>query len=216
VTKKSAQRGIAAPPLLIAGGVIVGLIVLLTASGALKFSGYVKVDQPTNQTSPEAPLPAAEQPTQEMTAPESGIKLTAYQGTDYTISYPEGWTVQSANSMVSITQKEPSAGILIITNPIGSLAGAKLATIADANKLVAKEQFKNANFLTEEEMELNGQSAWRYELTANNDGTDIKVIYYVLADSKNMYILMGTTTVKNWAELEGHLTASLDTFKLLQ
>lgn len=206
VTKKSAQKGMAAQPLLIVGAVIVGIVVLLYATGVLKLSGYVKVDQPNS----------LEQPVTKAEIPQNSVKLTAYQGADYTMSYPEGWTIQEADKTVTITQKEPSAGILIITNPIGSLAGAKLATIADANKLVAKQQFKNANFLNEKETKLNGQDAWRYELTANNDGTDIKVVYYVLADSKNMYVLMGTTTVENWTKLEGQLTASLDTFSLTQ
>lgn len=209
VTKKSAQKGIAAIPLLVIGAVVVGVVVLLSATGALKFSGSVRVDKPIEQS------PVVETPT---VAPKSSVEFAseAYKTADYTMSYPEGWTVQEANKTVSITQKEPSAGLLIITNPIGSLAGAKLATIADANKLVAKQQFKNANFLKEEETKLNGQDAWKYELTANNDGTDIKVVYYVLADAKNMYVLMGTTTVANWAELEGQITASLNTFKLTQ
>ncbi len=206
--KKSAQSGAAVLPLLIIGAVIIGVVVLLAASGVLKFSGYVKVDKPASQ------IPAGTPTSTPVEAKKSPVALTAYQGTDYSISYPEGWTVQSVDKMVSITHKDPDGGLLIITNPIGALAGAKLATVADANKLVAQQQFKNANFQSEKETKLNGQDAWKYELTANNDGTDIKVVYYVLADSKNIYILMGTTTVENWKDLEGQLNTSFNTFKL--
>ncbi|OGG07442.1 hypothetical protein A2872_02465 [Candidatus Gottesmanbacteria bacterium RIFCSPHIGHO2_01_FULL_42_12] len=215
MNKKSARRGIAALPIIIVVAVAIGAVAVLSATGALKFSGYVRVDKPQG-SSPEVSETPTPTPTPQQAKTSAALAVESYQNANFSISYPEGWKLQESGSMVAITQAQPSAGLLIITNPVGSLAGAKLSTIADANKLVAKGQFKNANFLKEEETMLNGQNAWRYELTANNDGTDIKVVYYVLADSKNMYILIGTASVENWTKLEGTLAASLETFKLEQ
>lgn len=214
MSKKTAQNGVIPLPLLIGGGAVV-LIVVLVASGAMKFN--FKVTK-TGENGQKESVVEVETPTKPESAPtpQPVVKLAAeaYVNSNFTFSYPDGWKVQEAKNMVTFSRKSPDGGILIVTNPLGSLAGAKLATIADANKLVAKQQFKNVSFLKEEEAKLNGQNAWRYELTANNDGTDIKVIYYVLADSKNMYILMGTATIENWAELESSLTSSLNTFRL--
>ncbi len=216
MSHKSARRGVAASPLLIIGAVVVGIIVLLVASGSLKFSGYVRVDEPTKTPEVSSPAPAQSPAPAPQKTPTSAVKFAAegYSGTNYTMSYPDGWVVQESGSTVAITLKEKEAGMLLITNPLGSLEGAKLSTIADANKLIAKQQFKNANFLKEEETKLNGQAAWRYELTANNDGTDIQIVYFVLADSNNMYTLIGTTTKTNWPELEESFLESFDTFKL--
>lgn len=205
VTKKTAQRGVVPIPLLVVGAVVL-LVGVLVASGALKLNFTVTKTGENGQKQNVVDVRTPSQPTTKLSA-------EAYTNSNFSISYPDGWKVKSASNMVSIIRNS-GGGILIITNPLGVLSGAKLATVADANKLVAKEQFKNANFISEKETKLNGQDAWRYELTANNDGTDIKVIYYVLADSKNMYVVMGTASVVDWSETEADINTSFATFKL--
>lgn len=231
VNKFSAQNGVISP-LVIGGVVVIGIIVLLVASGSLKFSGYIKTD--SNQTSlsrgdksqesqesaqvPEATARSTEQS-------KSEVKLSSEPFTDsklgFSISYPEGWKVKSATNNVNIYKPsdtksgdQADAMVSIVAGDIGELKDSKVATIADLHKVYIKKQFSNVEFTGEKEVQINSQDGYQLEFTGTVNSQNMQAKYIVLKGEKNLFALVEVANIGMWKDLEKELDASVQTFKI--
>ncbi len=218
--KYSARRGMVSP--LVIGGVVgLGIIVFLITSGGLKLSGSVRIgdknkSQVENQTLP----PAA----QSVVAPKSVVKLNPEPFSDsklaFSISYPEGWKVNSATTNTTIYKPSDTKGsdkadalISVFSAPIGDYKDTKLATIADLHKVQLKKQFSNVEFIKEGEVKVGAENAYEMEFTGALGGENMHGRYLLLTSSTNLYAILGGANAGLWNDLKGSLDASIQTFK---
>lgn len=221
VKKFSAQKGVI-NPLVIGGVVVLGIVVFLVASGALKFSGSIKVDdksksQVESQVSQPTPKPTEE--------PKSEVKLNSEPFTDsklgISISYPEGWTVSSTTSGVNILKPSSTKGsgqadalVSVVAGDLGELKDSKLATIADLHKVYIKKQFGNVEFTGEKEVTVNGTDGYELEFTGTVNSENVHVKYTVLKGANSLFALIRVANAGIWKDFEKELDASVQTFKM--
>lgn len=219
MNKFPAQRGVI-NPLVIGGVAVLGIIVFLVASGALKFSGSVRVDdknksQTESQTSQPTPTPA----------PKAAVKLSSEPFTDsklkFSISYPEGWKVNSATTNATIYKPSDTKGsekadalISVFSGAIGEFKDTKLATIADLHKVQLKKQFSNVEFVKEGEIKVGGENAYEMEFTGVMGGENMHGRYMVITSSTNLYAILGGANTGIWNDLKSAIDTSIQTFKI--
>lgn len=216
--KDSAQRGVI-NPLLIGGVVVIGIIVFLVSSGALKFSGSIKVDDKSkSQAESQVSQPA---PTEK---PKQAVKLNAEPFTDsklgFSISYPEGWKPNSATTNATFYKPSDTKGegkadalITVFSASIGEYKDTKLATIADLHKVQLKKQFSDLNFIKEGEVKVGDQDAYEMEFTGVMGGENMHGRYMVLTSPTNLYAILGGANAGIWNDLKDTINASIQTFK---
>lgn len=213
------QKGIASP-LLIGGVVVVGIIVFLIASGSLKLSGYVKVDD-QNTSKTETQNEQAVTPTEK---PKLDVKLNPEPFVDsklgLSISYPEGWKVDSATTNVTIYKPSETKGagkadaiITIFSGSAGELQDTKLATIADLHKVQLKKLFSDVNITKEGETKIGDQDAYEMEFTGVMNGENMHGRYMVMTSSTKLYAILTGANIGLWNDLKDTLDASIQTFK---
>lgn len=214
------QKGVV-NPLVIGGVVVIGIIVLLVASGSLKFSGYIKT---TDSNKPQESQTSS-QPSQPKEQPKPEVKLSSEPFTDsklgFSISYPTGWTVSSTTTGVNIFKPSSTKGagqadamVSVVAGNLGELKDSKLATIADLHKVYIKKQFGNVEFSTEKEVKVNGQEGYQIEFTGTISGENMRSKYTVLKGSKSLFALVEVANSGMWKDLEKELDASATTFKI--
>ncbi|MDO8486858.1 MAG: PsbP-related protein [Candidatus Curtissbacteria bacterium] len=216
----SRQKGFA--NLLVIGGVVIlGIAVFLIASGTLKFSGYVKVDDKSKSQAGSQVSQSTAQPTEK---PKSQIKLSAEPFVDsklgFSISYPEGWKVNSATTNVTIYKSSDTKGsdkadalISVFSVPIGDYKDTKLATIADLHKVQLKKQFSDVKFLKEGEIKVGEENAYEMEFTGVLGGENMHGRYMVITSPKNLYAILGGVNEGMWSTYKDYVDASIATFK---
>lgn len=219
VKKLPAQQGIASP-FLIAGAVIVGLIVLGVASGAVKFSGYVKYDDKKDSPQTESTSEETATPTPEPT-PEAKLNPEAFvDEKGFTISYPEGWKLRdetAGGTMYKPSDTKPGQGEALVgvyVGPAGELADSKLSTIGDIHKAVIKQQFSSVNVLDEKETKIGDLDAYQIDFTGSINGEELKGKYFVVKSGSDVYAIIGTANAGMWGDYEDDIDASIQTFKL--
>lgn len=218
------QKGVISP-LMIGGAVVVGIIVLLIASGSLKLSGSIRTDSSKpqeNQDTVKEVLQPTSKPTEK---PKPEVKLNPEAFTDsklgFSISYPEGWTVSSTTTGVNIFKPSSTKGagqadamVGVVAGGIGELKDSKLATIADLHKVYIKKQFGNVEFSEEKEVKVNGQDGYELDFTGTINSENMKAKYIVLKGDKNLFALVEVANSGMWKDFERELDASVQTFKI--
>lgn len=219
VNKYPAQQKGIASPLLIGGVVVVGIIVFLIASGTLKLSGYVKVDdQNTNKTETQSKQSA---PTEK---PKVDVKLNPEPFVDsklgFSIGYPEGWKLESTTTNAVIYKPSETKGagkadaiITVFSGPVGELQDTKLATIADLHKLQLKKLFSDVDITKEGEVKVGDQDAYEMEFTGVMNGENMHGKYIVMTSSTKLYAILAGANVGLWNDIKSTLDTSIQTFK---
>jgi len=219
---KSAQKGFTSL-LLIGGVVVLGVVVFLVASGSFKFSGYIKSDSDKSQQDQSDSQTA--QPTSQPTSPSKPeVKFNPEPFTDsklgFSISYPEGWKVNSAETNVTIYKPSDTKGsdkadalITIFSGSLGELNDTKLATIADLHKVQLKKQFSDLEFIKEGEIKIGDQDAYEMEFEGIMGGEKMHGRYIVLTSSTNLYAILGGANAGMWNDLKDIIDTSIQTFK---
>lgn len=218
----SRQKGFA--NLLVIGGVaILGIVVFLIASGSLKLSGYVKVD---DKSKSQAGSQVSQSTAQSLEKPKAAVKLSAEPFVDsklgFSISYPEGWKVNSATTNVTIYKPSDTKGtgqadalISVLSVSIGEYKDTKLATIADLHKVQLKRQFSDVNFIKEGEIKVGQVSAYEMEFTGVMGGENMHARYLVVTSPTKLYAVLGGANAGMWNDLKGAIDASISTFKII-
>lgn len=221
--KFPARQGFVANPLLIGGAVVVGIIVLLIASGSLKFSGYVKVDDPDKsqdsqaETQTETPAPTEE--------PKPAVKLNSESYTDtkygYSISYPEGWKVKEQTNNVTMFKPSETKGadqadalVSVVADNVGDNKDMKLASIADIHKTYLKKQFTSVDIIGEKETKVGDMDGYELEFTAAINTEKMHGWYIVIKGDKYLYVIVGMSNTGLWDGEKDNIEASIQTFKL--
>lgn len=217
------QKGVV-NPLVIGGVVVVGIIVLLVASGSLKFSGNIKTDkQPQeDQVSTQTPEESTQKPTEK---PKPEVKLNPEPFTDsklgFTISYPEGWTVSSTTTGVNILKPSSTKGagqadamVSVVNGNLGELKDTKLATIADLHKVNIKKQFGNVEFTGEKEVKVNGLDGYELDFTGTISNENVQAKYILIKGTNSPFALVEVANAGIWNNFVSELDASIQTFKL--
>lgn len=218
------QKGIVANPMLVGIGVVVVLVILLVASGSLKFSGYVKVDdsknaetQPTIQSEEPAPTPEP---------PKSDVKLNSESFTstkfNFSISYPEGWKVKEQESNVNFFKPSTTKGaeqgdalVTVAAGDIGENKDMKLTTIADVHKAFLKKQFNDAEITGEKEIKVGDKDAYELDFNASIGSEKVIGRYIVIKGEKYLFAIIGMANTGFWDSEKGNIEASIQTFKIL-
>ncbi len=225
VNKYSAQQKGVINPLLIGGVVVLGIVVFLVSSGALKFSGSVKVDDKNKGQAESQVSQPATQPTEKpKEKPKAEVKLNPEPFTDsklgFSISYPEGWKPNSATTNATFYKPSDTKGegkadalVTVFSAAIGELKDYKLATIADLHKLQLKKQFSNLEFIKEGDVKVGDQDAYEMEFTGAMGGENMHGRYMVLTSSTNLYAILGGANTGLWNDLKDTINASIQTFK---
>lgn len=221
--KLSAQSGFVANPLLIGGAVVVGIVVLLIASGSLKFSGYIKVDDSKkSQDDQSAAQTVAPLPTEE---PESVVKLNSesYSNTKYgySLSYPEGWKVKEETNNVTIFKpsetkgaNQADAAVSVVAGDLGDNKEMKLASIADIHKTFLKKQFSDVEIIGEKEIKVGAEDGYELEFTGGINTEKMHGRYIVIKGEKYLYALIGMANTSFWDTEKANIEASIQTFKI--
>ncbi len=216
------QQGFVASPPLIIGGIIVGIIVLAIASGSLKFSGYVKVDDPSKSqdskpaTQTQESLPA-EKPKEEVKLNSESYSSTQY---GYSINYPEGWKVKEQANNVNFFKPSVKKGgdqadvlVSVVADDLKDNKDMKLATIADLHKTFLKKQFGNAEITSEKEIKVGGQDGYELEFTGEIGVDKMHGRYIVIKGEKYLYALIGMATAELWDQEKASIDTTVQTFK---
>lgn len=218
---KSDQRGVV-QPILIIGGAIVGIIIILVATGSLKFSGYIKNDNNQSRSDQPETQTAAPSPTEK---PKPAVKLNSESYTDskngFSISYPEGWKVREQTDNVTMYKPSESKGtdqadalIGVVAGGLGESKDLKLASIADFHKTLLKKQFSNTEFISEKEIKVNGQDAYELEFTGEVRSEKMHGRYILIKGDKYLFAIVGTANSGLWDSEKDDIDASIQTFKI--
>lgn len=217
-------KGVVSAPLLIGGAVVVGIIVVLVATGALKFPAKVTT---SGSSQNQAQLPGATpqlSPTPAPQGPKPSVKLAPEPYSDsqlgFSIQYPQDWKVRSETTGVTIyvpsanNSEKGDALVLVSTAPLGQLKGSKLTTIADLQKVQLKNQFSNMKIIKERETKIGDADAYETEFTATLKGENVHAKYFLLTTSADLYGILGSANEGMWSKYESYLDASISTFTL--
>ena len=220
--KKLPAQGFVANPLLIGAAIVVILIVVGIASGALKFSGYVKVDDQNKGQSGTQSVQSTPAPTEQ---PKPQTKLNTEPFSDskygYSISYPEGWKVKEQTSNVTIFKPSETKGpeqadalVSVVAGDLGDNKGMKLTTIADIHKTYLKKQFSNAEVIGEKEVKVGDKDGYELEFTGTINTEKMHGRYIVLKGDKYIFAIVGMANTGLWDSEKNNIEASIQTFKL--
>ncbi|MBI2595119.1 hypothetical protein HYW46_00090 [Candidatus Daviesbacteria bacterium] len=220
---RTKSAGFVASPPLVIGGVIAVIIIILIASGSLKFSGYVKVDDSKkpqgDQTVTQTEKPA---PTD---TPKPAVKLNSesYSDTKYgfSISYPEGWKVKEQTNNVNFFKPSATKGgdqadalVSVVADDLKDNRDMKLATIADLHKTFLKKQFSNAEVTAEKEIKIGELDGYELEFTGMIGSDKMQGRYIVIKGEKYLVALIGMANMEFWDSEKANIDASIQTFKL--
>ena len=220
------QKGFVAPPLLIGGVAVVLIIVFLVATGALKFSGSIRVDDQNKPRENTQSVSDNNTPTATPTEkPKPSVKLFSEPFADaklgFSVSYPEGWKVREDTSAVTFFKPSETKGadqadalVSIVSGALGELKDTKLATIADLHKVYIKKQFDNVEFTGETDVKVNSQDGYELEFTGSVKGEKMHARYIVLKGDKYLYAIIGMANTGLWDNEKETIEASVQTFKI--
>ncbi|MBI2022542.1 hypothetical protein HYS97_01690 [Candidatus Daviesbacteria bacterium] len=220
--KLSAQGFVASPPLII-GGIVVGIIIFAIASGGLKFSGYVKVDDKNKSQDNEQVTQTQESTPTEKPKEEVKLNSESYSNTQYgyTISYPEGWKVKEQGTNVNFFKPSVKKGgdqadalVSVVADDLKDNKDMKLATIADLHKTFLKKQFGNAEITSEKEIKVGELDGYELEFTGEIGVDKMHGRYIVIKGEKYLIALIGMAQADLWDNEKMSIETSIQTFKL--
>lgn len=226
VSKLSAQKGfVASPPVIIGAIIVVAIIAIAISSGALKFSGYLKVDDSNktqnDQTKSETPATTVI-PTEK---PKAAVKFFSEPFSDaklgFSISYIEGWKVREDTSAVTMFKPSETKGaeqadalVTVMSGSIGDLTDTKLSTLADLQKVQLKKLFSDVKIIREGDTKVGEKVAYEIEFTGTMNKEKMHAKYIVLTTSSKLFAILAGANAGLWGDSEGELNASVQTFKL--
>lgn len=222
---KKAQKGVVSP-MVIGAIVVVGILVAVgISSGALKFSGYVKVDDSnkTQEDQTESVSENSQAQTPQEEKPSVKLNSESYSNTQYsyTISYPEGWKVKEQANNVNFFKPSVKKGgdqadvlVSVVADDLKDNKDMKLATIADLHKTFLKKQFGNAEITSEKEIKVGGQDGYELEFTGEIGVDKMHGRYIVIKGEKYLVALIGMAQADLWDNEKMSIEASIQTFKL--
>jgi len=217
---ESDQRGVI-QPILIIGGAVIGIIIILVATGTLKFSGYVKVDDSNKQADLPSVQTEESAPAQK---PQSAAKLNSENYTDtnygFTISYPEGWKVREQTNNVTMFKPSETKGadqadalVSVVADKVGDNKDMKLASIADIHKTFLKKQFTSVDIIGEKETKVGAEDGYELEFNSVINSEKMHGRYIVIKGAKYLYVLVGMSNAGLWDGEKANIEASVQTFK---
>jgi len=214
VNRKTAQKGFALVPLLIVGGALV--VVILVASGALKFSASIsKTPSESNTT----------KPTTTATPEKQKIDLTeTYTDTEntYSIKYPSGWkqeplkgsTVIYSTDLEADSPSKAIAGIIIYSIPLsGSLVGAKWETQIEIMRLQLEKDYPTATFTDDSDVKVGSFDAHVYNYIYQNGSNDFRAKFFLIIKGERFYGLMTMAIQQRWEKYEPALSQIVQSFR---
>ena len=219
---KKAQAGVISP-IVIGAVVVVGILIVVgISSGALKFSGYVKVDD-TEKSSDDQTVtqPAEPIPTKK---PGQAVKLNSESYTDtkygYSISYPEGWKVREQTNNVTLFKPSETKGadqadalVSVVADKVGDNKDMKLASIADIHKTYLKKQFTSVEIVGEKDTKVGDVDGYELEFNATINTEKMHGWYIVLKGETYLYVIVGMSNAGLWDDEKGNVEASIQSFK---
>ncbi|MBI2021537.1 hypothetical protein HYS93_01490 [Candidatus Daviesbacteria bacterium] len=215
---KPAQRG--AVNLLLIAGVIVVVIVILIATGTLKFSGYIKYTpsnkQSSSDTSSENPKPTPKPSQVELSETYSDTNL------GFSIKYPTNWGLDQTKTPTLYTKTDGStssagseAGVVLTSGPLGEMKEAQFATIVDLNRVQIKKQFVGATLGEEKDLKIDNLDAHYYEYEITQNGQEYKSRFYIIVDENKFYALVPASKKAIWDKYLPTFEAIVNSFKPL-
>lgn len=225
VSKISApkQEGFVAPPILVIGAVVVGLIVIGIASGGLKGSFKITNNQSAQQPSEQASSQDTPTPTPTPAPSNSTMKVYSSADLNFSFEYPEGWKIDEKSDSVTIAifdkgkaGNDAEAAISALSKPLGTSKDLQFSSIVDMQRAAIKQQFKNSDFARDEDMTLNGQKAHLFEYSGTFVGNPVKAFYVTLTDKDNVYAITALADADKWSKYGDDLKKAVDSFKLLK
>lgn len=226
--KISAQRGIVAHPLLIIGAVVVVLVIIGVASGGLKGSFKVTVN---NQATPSPAQETTEEKTPEETptstptpvpASSSNFKTFTSEEKNISFEYPEEWNLKDTSNNVTISLMEEgktnnaAAAISAVAKPLGSAKGFQFASIVDMQRVALKNEFSVSEFTVDKETQVGDKEARLLEFSGTISGNPLTGRYLTTADKDNVYAITVMADSDKWSKYSGDLQKVLDSFKVLK
>src|SRR4030043_1021333 len=214
------------PIIIIVAVGIIGLIIILTVTGVLKFKGNIGSTK-TNETVQEEETSQTSQDASLETQP-SNIQTTAdlseiytNQSLGFSINYPQSWQVDDSGTTVNIFIKEEgatsaensTAEVIIPTIPFEELKGSQLSTIADLWSLQIPKQFPGATITKKEKIQLGKQEAYLYVFSFTDKGKEFPSNFYLLIDKENLYGLIATTELQYQTKYEETLKSIAESFR---
>ena len=216
------------PIIIIVAVGIIGLIIILTVTGVLKFRGNIgstKTNETVQEEETSQTLQGGDLKSQSSPSPIKANLSETYtnQSLGFSIKYPQGWQADDSGTTVNIFIKEEGAtsaensiaGVIITTTPLGELKGSQLSTIADLWSLQIPKQFPGATITKKEQIKLGGQEAYLYVFSFTDKGKEFPSNFYLLIDKENLYGLIATTELQHQTKYEETLKSIAESFKLL-
>lgn len=200
-----AQKGVVNPVLIAVGGIIVVIIAISVASGALKFEGSISKTSDKPQTTSETPSKQPDEPKE-----ESAASTKTYNKSGISVDYPEGWIVRenpSAGVIVAFgSPKESEAdtfvdNVNVSTSDLSSKADITLDQVATLwQKQTEEDMAAGGTFkvLETKSDQLVGEDAKRLIYTYSKEGIDIKGMVVIALKDKKAYIVTYTAEEKSF------------------
>ncbi len=211
-----------APVILVIIIVIVGLVVIGIASGALKGSFTISK---TGQKPPDQKIASQDQIQKQSPSPspqaQTNLALDVYTNSQkgFSIKPPQDWKVddrQSTTFYEGSTIKGSPAALVVTIIPLGSLKGAQLSTVVDTTRLSLKNQYPNSNIYTDQQTKVGNYDAHLLGFDNTQDGTTYKINAYLLIDTENLYNILTLVNKDSASKYNKVLEDSVNTFKLLK
>lgn len=212
-----------APVVLIVIAVVIGLVVVGIASGALK--GSFKISKTGQNPAPNQNIASQDQiqkpspsPTpQALTNLAKDVYTNSQKG--FSIKPPQGWKVDDGQSVTffeGATIKGSPAALVVTIVPLGSLKGAQLSTIVDTARLSLKRQYANSSISTDQQTKVGNYDAHLLGFDNTQDGITYQTNAYLLIDSENLFNIITVVNKDSTSKYSKVLEDSVDTFKLLK
>ena len=215
------QKGVVSPVLIIAGVVIIVIVGISIASGAFKFSGYVRNDADQTQNQPQESQKQEESKPQPLNLSET----YTHPSPAFSFKYPGDWGLDTKERQVTIFSKDDGAdnakdspaGMVVSIAPLsGDLAGKKIATLGDLLKSEVEKQFPDGTINESGEVKLGANDSFVYKIVYPNKAEDFQANMYLLTDGSNLYTLFATARKDRFEKYEPTLQDIAESFTLPQ
>lgn len=207
------------PIILIVVVVIIGLIIVGVATGALKGSFTVSKNKPLAQETAKTEESNKQNVTTPLPSPvlQLGETYTSSQK-DFSIRPPKSWSVNEEKSITfyegSTIQGSPAA-LVVTTVPLGELKGAQFSTLVDTVRVSLKKQYPSSTIQTDQGTKIDGNDAHLLVFENSQDGITYQIKAYLVVNSDNLYNILTLVKKESITKYNQTLEESVKSFKLL-
>lgn len=220
MNKKSAQFGFVASPPIIIGAVVIGIIVLLMTTGALKFKASVTK---TNDSSNNNTVTTSKKEEPKKVVAKDLTETYTSQAMKLSINYPKGWKIDEIGTNAVIYSMDLNAkdrntspaGVILNSSTRTQTKGLSFTTLTNLAKESLSKEFTGMILDSDSDVKVGSYDSHLFKFTYQNGNNTLEGRSYLFATEDRTYVVMGTGLKSIWGEYEETIQKMIESFRIL-